>query len=311
MIHANSLTKYYGERTALDGVSFEIQEGECVGFLGRNGAGKSTLLRILATALLPSAGTVRVAGIDLVDDPHEARKRIGYLPEEPPLYGEMTVRGYLSFLAQLRGVAKADTAARVEEAAAKTNLAAVLDDPIRTLSLGYRKRVGIAQAIVHRPPVVIVDEPISGLDPAQIADMRELLKSLRGKHTVLLSSHILSEVSQTCDRVFVIDRGRILAQGKESELRGSLTSARRVRLEVRGSREALQAALSKVAEVASHRILLEEGGVLSAEVEMSSDATEAIAAKVVGDGLGLRSMRRADDDLENVFLELTQLKGAA
>ena len=192
MIEVRDLFKYYGERRAVGPVSFEIAKGEIVGLLGLNGAGKTTALRVLACDLLPSSGSVRVGGVDVVDQPHEVRRRIGYLPDRPPLYDEMTVHEYLVFAARLRGVARADAekrAAAVEEAA---QIGEVRDDLIASLSHGFKQRVGIAQAVVHGPELLILDEPISGLDPVQIVEMRQLLRSLRGAHTIVLSSHILT-----------------------------------------------------------------------------------------------------------------------
>ena len=308
IIQAAGLSKYYGDRIALRDATFTIQQGECVGFLGRNGAGKSTLLKILATALLPSAGTVRIGDHDAVNDPDSARRLLGFLPEEPPLYPEMTVRAYLRFLGRLRGVADDKIDARVVDAARQTSLSDVIDETIGTLSLGFRKRVGIAQAIVHEPAVVIVDEPISGLDPVQIVEIRNLIRGLRGKHTILVSSHILTELSETADRFLLIDKGAIVAQGTEAEL-----TAGRKRLvyevEVRGTVAALEAALAQVEGLTS-KTVESEGDRAIARVEMSKDAPEAIATKVVGAGLALRRLALQSTDLESVFLEITGNAGA-
>lgn len=302
IIQAEGLSKYYGDRIALRGAAFTVTRGECVGFLGRNGAGKSTLLKILATALLPSAGSVRIGEIDAVHDPDAARRRIGFLPEEPPLYPEMTVRAYLRFLAELRGYAR-DVEARVEEVARQTSLVEVLDDVIGTLSLGFRKRVGIAQAIVHEPDVVIVDEPISGLDPVQIVEIRNLIRSLRGRHTVLVSSHILSELSETCDRFLLVDRGAIVAQGTEEELTGG-RGAHGFEVEVRGAASALESALKQVPSITVKGIRA-DGERAIARVDLPDDAPEAIAARVIDAGLALRRLSPLATDLEAVFLEIT------
>ena len=303
IIQANGLSKYYGERIALRGATFTIAQGECVGFLGRNGAGKSTLLKILATALLPSAGTVRIGKYDAVNDPDQARRLIGFLPEEPPLYPEMTVRAYLSFLAKLRGVSSDNLNTRLSDVASSTSLTDVLDDAIGTLSLGYRKRVGIAQAIVHQPAVVIVDEPVSGLDPAQIVEIRKLIRSLRGTHTVLVSSHILTELAETCDRFMLIDRGNIVAHGTEAELTKGHTRFT-YSIEVRGSAAALEGAIAAVSQVKSKSVTA-EGDLARATVELTSDTPEALASRIAAAGLPLRKLAPIATDLESVFLEIT------
>jgi ABC-2 type transport system ATP-binding protein len=227
VIEITDLHKYYGERRAIGPLSCSIAAGEVVGLLGLNGAGKTTTLRILACDLLPSSGSVTVDGIDVVERPHEVRSRIGYLPDTPPLYPEMTVRAYLHFAARLRGMSRADAERRVPEVEELTELGDVANDPIASLSHGFKQRVGIAQAIVHRPRLLVLDEPITGLDPVQIVEMRELLRSLKGDHTILLSSHILSEISETCDRILVIKDGQIAAAGTETELTSKLRRGRR------------------------------------------------------------------------------------
>lgn len=212
VIQVRDLTKFYGKARALGPVSFHIDQGEVVGLLGLNGAGKTTTLRVLACDLLPSSGSVEVGGLDVVDRPHEVRARIGYLPDTPPLYGEMSVGEFLAFAARLRGVPRADLDKRVREALRAAELEAVEDKPIASLSHGFKQRVGIAQAIVHKPDLLILDEPISGLDPRQIVEMRALIRGLRGKHTIVISSHILSEISETCDRILVIREGRLVGE---------------------------------------------------------------------------------------------------
>ncbi len=234
MIEVKDLTKYYGEHAAIRDLTFSIERGEVIGFLGLNGAGKSTTLKVLGCVLLPTAGEVRVDGIDIAKAPHEIRRRIGFLPDSPPLYNEMTVGRYLSFAAQLRGVPAGETAARVAEAEEKTATRHVHDELISSLSHGFRQRVGVAQALVHKPKLLILDEPTSGLDPLQIIEMRTLIRNLRGAHTILLSSHILSEISQTCDRLLVIQSGEIVAQGTEQELAARMGAGGTVEVEVAG-----------------------------------------------------------------------------
>jgi ABC-2 type transport system ATP-binding protein len=262
MIEVRDLYKYYGERRAVGPVSFSIAKGEIVGLLGLNGAGKTTALRVLACDLLPSSGAVLVDGIDVVDQPHEVRRRIGYLPDRPPLYDEMTVHEYLVFAARLRGVPAADADQRAGAALEATQLGDVREDLIGSLSHGFRQRVGIAQAIVHGPRLLILDEPISGLDPVQIVEMRQLLRSLGGDHTIVLSSHILTEISETCDRLLVIGEGRIVAQGTEEDLSKSLLGEARVDLAIKKgdearAREALAAAGVEVLEVVRRKNELE------------------------------------------------------
>lgn len=312
MIKATDLTKYYGENTALDRVSFDVEAGECVGFLGRNGAGKTTVLKILSTALLPSGGTATIEGHDVVEEPDSVRRLIGFLPEEPPLYREMNPRGYLRFLGQLRGIPEANIERRIDEVAEQVGFSDVLDKPIQTLSLGYRKRVGIAQAILHDPKLLIVDEPISGLDPVQIVEIRELLRTLRGQHTILLSSHILTELSQTCDRFLVIDRGRIVGRGREDDLvRAAATEATRFIVEVTvvGDKAQVTQALESVEAHTSHKFM-SEGEILHVQVELSSDAPDEVAAKLVGAGLKLRSLTGRAADLESIFVSLTGKEAA-
>ena len=210
MIRVQGLTKYYGHHAAIRDLAFQIERGEVIGFLGLNGAGKTTTLKILGCVLLPTSGHVTIDDLDVVANPHEVRKRIGFLPDAPPLYEEMTVGAYLSFVAQLRGVSAQAAPGRVQTAEEQMALREVHREIISSLSHGFRQRLGVAQALVHNPALVILDEPNSGLDPAQIVEMRALIKNLRGAHTILISSHILSEISQTCDRLLIIQEGEIV-----------------------------------------------------------------------------------------------------
>ncbi|MDI1444283.1 ABC transporter ATP-binding protein [Polyangium sp. 6x1] len=307
VIEIVDLYKYYGERRAVGPLSFSIEAGEIVGLLGLNGAGKTTTLRILACDLLPSSGSVRVNGLDVVESPHEVRSLIGYLPDTPPLYGEMTVRAYLHFAARLRGLSKADADKRVPEVLEATALAEVQDQLIASLSHGYKQRVGIAQAIVHGPKLLVLDEPISGLDPVQIVEMRELLRSLKGEHTILLSSHILSEISETCDRLLVIRDGQIAATGTEAELSAKLIKNQRIDVTVRGDEEKAKDAAGAVPGVVSvEAIDATEGGegVIALRIESEGDTREAVCRALVTAGLGLLEVRRGERELESVFLEL-------
>lgn len=233
MIRAEKLSKFYGGKRALGPVSFEIAEGETVGFLGLNGAGKTTALRILACDLRPSGGSVAVGDVDALADPHKVRQRIGFLPESPPVYQDMSVTDYLHFAGQLRGMSKGDVRKRMPKVLEVTHLTDVDDEIIGHLSHGFRQRVGVAQAIIHSPTLLILDEPTRGLDPVQIVEMRNLIHELKEDHTVLISSHILTEISQTCDRLLVLGQGRILASGSEQELTVDLADVKSVVVMVR------------------------------------------------------------------------------
>jgi ABC-2 type transport system ATP-binding protein len=317
VIEINELCKFYGDRKAVGPLSCSIADGEIVGLLGLNGAGKTTTLRILACDLLPTSGTVIIDGIDVVERPHEVRSRIGYLPDTPPLYPEMTVRAYLLFTAQLRGLSRSQAEKQVPEAMAQTQLGDVADDPIASLSHGFKQRVGIAQAIVHRPRLLVLDEPITGLDPVQIVEMRALLLGLKGKHTILLSSHILSEISETCDRILVIKDGQIAASGTEAELTAKLMRGH-VEITVRehgsaGYRDDAKHGLARtIAEkldgVREVDVLppSEAGeGVTTLRVFFTErDVREELCKALVGAGIGILQIGLRERELESVFLNL-------
>jgi len=307
VIEINQLYKYYGTRRAIGPVSCSIEDGEIVGLLGLNGAGKTTTLRILACDLLPSSGSVTVDGLDVVEEPHEVRSRIGYLPDTPPLYPEMSVQAYLHFAARLRGLSRADANRRVASALEQTELDGVADEPISSLSHGYKQRVGIAQAIVHRPKLLVLDEPISGLDPVQIVEMRKLLRSLRGEHTIVLSSHILSEISETCDRLLVIKGGEIVAAGTEAELRAQTKQGILFDLTVRAKASEAKRIASAIEGVESVATLdpAEPGGdVVTLRVAADRDVREALCRALVEAELGLLQVVPQKRELESVFLDL-------
>lgn len=308
MVKAEGLTRYYGMRLALDEVSFAIEPGEIVGILGLNGAGKSTLLRILAGLLMPSAGRAEVDGLDVLEAPAAARRRIGFLPEEPPLYREMTVEDFLVFAGRLKGLAAGEVRGRLGPVCERTGLStADRRRIIGELSHGYRKRVGIAQAILHDPALVILDEPISGLDPRQIVDMRETIGALRESHTVLVSSHILSEISQTCDRILLVHEGRLVAEGTEESLTGRLGGGGRHLFTLRGEAPAVEAVLAGREDVTGHRVVGAEGGLLELEVGLAGDA-EALVRALVEAGIGVRRVAEEAGELEQIFLDLTRTR---
>jgi ABC-2 type transport system ATP-binding protein len=306
MIQVRELTKYYGEHPAIRDLSFDIQRGEVIGFLGLNGAGKTTTLKILGCVLLPTSGRVVVDGLDVTQRPHEVRRRIGFLPDTPPLYNEMTVGAYLAFAARLRGVPARDTAKRVDEAEEKTSLRDMHGEMIGTLSHGYRKRVGLAQALVHQPALLILDEPTAGLDPIQIVEMRNLMRRLRGEHTLLVSSHILPEISQTCDRLLMIQEGQIVAQGTVEEIAGTVGGAGEIELDVVGPAARVVAAVKTVSGVRAVSVLHEENGVTSLRTQAAADQRPAIVRAVVAHGLDLLRLDRSASQLEGVFVQLAR-----
>lgn len=308
MIRASNLSKYYGGKRALGPVSFEIGDGETVGFLGLNGAGKTTALRILACDLRPSSGSIEVGGVDAVADPHEVRKRIGFLPENPPLYADMTVADYLRFAGELRGMSKAELTRRLPEVLDATDLTEVAGEVISTLSHGFRQRVGVGQAIVHNPKFLILDEPTRGLDPVQIVEMRNLIHDLKQHHTVLISSHILTEISQTCDRLLVLGKGQLLGSGSEAELVGKESEIREVTATVRlpkdldaASVKSLLAAVDGVTKVAEP---YEQSGGLTFTLSTSRDCRAEVSRAVVEGKLDLLKLDHAKSELETTFIRL-------
>jgi len=313
VIEIQELYKYYGDQRAVGPLTTTIERGEIIGLLGLNGAGKTTTLRILACDLLPTSGSVKVAGIDVVERPDAVKSKVGYLPDRPPLYEDMSVSDYLAFAARLRGVPSANTAKLVAEAVELTELGGVSKKIIGSLSHGYKQRVGIAQAIVHAPDFVVLDEPISGLDPVQIVEMRELVKNLKGEHTVVLSSHILSEISETCDRILVINSGKIEWSGTESELSVALRQGGRVAITVRVPEVSSEAAQARALEIAQKvpgvssaeaADATESGpGIASISVRGEGDLRDALCKALVEANVGVIGLGR-EQELESMFLEL-------
>jgi ABC-2 type transport system ATP-binding protein len=309
MIRASNLSKFYGGKRALGPVTFEINDGETVGFLGLNGAGKTTALRILACDLRPSSGTIEVGGIDAVSSSHEVRKRIGFLPENPPVYGDMVVQQFLRFAGELRGMTPAELKKRLPEVLEITDLADVAHDPIDTLSHGYRQRVGVGQAIIHQPKFLILDEPTRGLDPVQIVEMRNLIHDLKQNHTVLISSHILTEISQTCDRLLVLGKGKILGSGSEGELSKHEGEIRQITVTVRppsGEDPKVQVTkvLAGVGGVTKVADPYEQGGGLTFSCSTNKDCRAEVSRAVVEAKFDLIKLDYARSELENTFIRL-------
>jgi len=306
MIAVRDLSKYYGERAAIRDLTFEIQRGEVIGFLGLNGAGKTTTLKVLGCVLLPTSGRVVVDGLEVTERPHEVRKRIGFLPDSPPLYNEMTVGAYLTFAARLRGVPARDTAARVTEAEDKTALRDVHGEIIGSLSHGYRQRVGLAQAMVHKPALLILDEPTAGLDPVQIVEMRNLMRRLRGEHTLLISSHFLAEISQTCDRLLVIQAGEIVAQGSEEELAAKMGTSGDIEIDVRGDGQRALDVVRGVPGVLDASVAHQESGEAMLRVQAREDVRPALVRALVVGGIDLLRLDRSASRLESIFIQLAR-----
>ncbi|MBD1825859.1 ABC transporter ATP-binding protein [Cyanobacteria bacterium FACHB-DQ100] len=307
MIEVEHLSKVYGSTAAIEDVTFSVAAGEILGFLGPNGAGKTTTMRILSGYLPASRGTAKVAGFEVHENLMAVRQKIGYLPETPPLYPEMTVQGFLNFVAQIKGVSAGDRPTRIQTALEKTGLVDKRKTLIRKLSKGYRQRVGIAQAIVHDPPVIILDEPTVGLDPRQIIEVRNLIKQLAGDHTVILSTHILPEVSMTCDRVTIINRGQVVATNTPDQLMAQLNRGLGYELDVEGNWNAIEQCLNLVENVQSIEQLSGSDQRYRIRVISQSETEPGreIAGVLVRNGVGLYEMRRMQASLEDVFLELT------
>jgi ABC-2 type transport system ATP-binding protein len=307
LIKVENLTKRYAAKTAIDGMSFEVNRGEILGFLGPNGAGKTTTMRIITGYMPASGGTVRVDGYEVFDKPLEVRRRIGYLPENPPLYPEMNVAGYLRFVAKIKGVPRDRLNSEVNRVMDRVNITDVKERIIAKLSKGYKQRVGLAQALLNDPPVLILDEPTIGLDPKQIHQIRELIKELAGNHTVVLSTHILPEVEQTCHRVIIIDRGKIVAVDTPQNLRFQLQGAERVFMEVQGPADEVISKLKSTAGVMDVRKLEGTDGRnrFQIEGELRKDIRSDLARTIVQSGWGLLELQSASMSLEDIFLKLT------
>jgi ABC-2 type transport system ATP-binding protein len=313
MINVKELTKRYARTTAVDHITFEVAKGQIVGFLGPNGAGKTTTMRMLTCFLPPSAGTATVAGFDVLEQPLEVKKRIGYLPETPPLYPEMDTTEYLKFVGKLKGLSGAELEKRVDYACERCAVADVKHKLLGKLSKGYRQRVGLAQAIIHNPDVLILDEPTAGLDPKQINETRDLIKSLAGSHTIILSTHILPEVEQTCEQVIIINKGKLVATDSVRNLQARARGAESIVLEVaarNGGIDApvVQEKLQRISGVSrvSCRQQVDSRAVFEVESDKGKLVRGDLARAVVESGWDLNELRPAAMSLEEVFLQLTK-----
>jgi ABC-2 type transport system ATP-binding protein len=309
MIRCEGLTKYYGNHQAIADVDLHVGEGEIVGFLGPNAAGKTTTMRILTSFIPPSAGTATVAGHDVVTDSLESRRAIGYLPETSSLYRDMRVTQFLRFCAGLRGMGRQETRERIDYVLETCGLSHRAESIIGTLSLGYRQRVGLAQALLHEPPVLILDEPTVGLDPNQIIEVRNLIKSLAKKHTVMLSTHILPEAQMTCERVIIINHGRIIAEDTPEALTAQIREAETISITLASPGESVERQLTDMGNVVAVRS--RGNGVYHLDTAIGADVRAEIAEFVVGRGWGLLELRPVEMTLEDVFQQLTTEEPAA
>ncbi|MCR4674474.1 MAG: ABC transporter ATP-binding protein [Lachnospiraceae bacterium] len=308
MIEVKNLTKNYGNHAALDGLSFTVEPGKIYGLLGPNGAGKSTTMNIMTGYIAPSKGTVTIDGFDILKDAKKAKSKIGYLPEMPPLYQDMTVSEYLYFVADLKGVKKAEKKAEVTSAMERTQTLDVERRLIRNLSKGYKQRVGIAQAIIGSPEMIILDEPTVGLDPLQITEIRQLIRELGEKHTVIISSHILSEISEVCDHVFIISKGKLVLSEVVSNLSLHIKASQQIEIEAKGDRESCENILKNLSLVDHVSVEdLEEGKVLiQVSAKGNEDIREEVSLALSQNGVAIFGMKELGQSLEDLFLEMTQ-----
>jgi ABC-2 type transport system ATP-binding protein len=308
MIEVQSLRKVFGPKVAVNGISFSVKKGEILGFLGPNAAGKTTTMRMITGFLPPTSGTARIGGYDILEDPLKAKKLIGYMPELPPLYKEMVVRSYLSFVSDIKKIPKSKRRKRVGEMIEITGLGDVAGRIIGHLSKGYRQRVGLAQALLHDPEVIILDEPTAGLDPRQIIEIRNLIKELGKERTIIISTHILPEVSMTCQKVIIINEGNLVAENSIEGLFKTLKGSESLIVRITRKEEQFQESLKNLEGIISIR--KESEGTFHVDVDKSVNMEETIAQKVIQEGFGLKELRRIPPSLEDVFIKLvTEEKG--
>ena len=307
VIQIENLVKKYGANVAVDGLNLEIEGGKVYGFLGPNGAGKSTTMNVITGYIGATSGTVKVNGFDILKDAKEAKACIGYLPEQPPLYNEMTVKEYLKFVAELKKIPKKERTDAINAAVEKTGIKEVYNRLIRNLSKGYKQRVGIAQAIISMPEVIILDEPTVGLDPKQIVEIRELIKSLGEDHTVILSSHLLPEVSEVCDYIYVISQGKLVAEGTESELSKDIAKENILEVTIQGDKAVVETLVDDMVSVKDFSVdETDEGVVLTVRTEEDTDIRSGLFAICASKGLPIVGMNYQQSSLEDVFLEITE-----
>jgi ABC-2 type transport system ATP-binding protein len=305
VIEVNDLTRYYGQKQAISNVSFKVKKGEILGLLGPNAAGKTTAMRILTCYMPPTSGTATVGGFDIFEQSMEVRKITGYLPENPPLYNELTVDDYLKFVAKIKGVEKDKMKSEIETVIEKASVGEVRNRVIGKLSKGFKQRVGLAQCLINNPEVVILDEPTVGLDPKQIIEIRELIKNLKGDHTIILSSHILPEVEQTCERVVIISEGRVVAEDTPDNLTARMKGSDRVILEVEGEKKKVEDIFKSFSDVTSVNVSQMAGKLLKVAVESNKDLRKDYAQALVSKKVGLLEMQADKVTLEDIFLHLT------
>lgn len=306
VIEINNLVKKYGDHVAVDDLSLTVEPGKIYGFLGPNGAGKSTTMNIITGYLGATSGEVKINGHDIFKEPEEAKKCIGYLPEIPPLYVDMTVREYLYFVAELKKLEKSLRKRYVEEAMETTGITDVANRMIRNLSKGYRQRVGFAQAILGYPEIIILDEPTVGLDPKQIIEIRELIRKLGEKHTVILSSHILTEISAVCDHVFIISKGKLVASDATENLVSLMSGAQEIEVTVRTDASEAQKELASITEVSKVEVKNEDAGELIVYAKKGADVRESVFRALAEKHFAVLEMHTIEKSLEDVFLEITQ-----
>ncbi len=314
MIEVQNLTKKYGTHTALDNISFNVGKGMIYGFLGPNGAGKSTTMNIMTGYIAATSGSVKINGCDILKEPEKAKKHIGYLPELPPVYQDMTVREYLKFVSEIKQVKKSERAGQIDEIMERTKVTEVSGRLIKNLSKGYKQRVGLAQALIGYPEVIILDEPTVGLDPKQIIEIRELIKSLGKKHTVILSSHILSEVSAVCDHIIIISKGKLVASDTPEGLMTLMKGGRQLEISVLGEKERLADILDGIAAVDEYRFNdLVDNGEIQAFIHFDAeqDIRKELFYRLAASDMPIMSMGLSEKSLEDVFLELTEDAGTA
>ncbi len=299
MIEVNNLTRKYGEKVAVNKISFSVEKGKIWGFLGPNGAGKTTTMRILTGYLPPTEGSAKVAGFDITKEPLKAKKHIGYLPEIPPLYNDMTVKGYISFVAELKGIGGKNKKIAVGQAIEKAGLSKVAGRLIKNLSKGFRQRVGIAQAIVNNPDILILDEPTIGLDPAQIIEIRELIKSFRGEHTVILSTHILPEVTQTCDGVVIINEGQLRAAGPLEEIQKKFSEESGIYLETEPS-----VSMDEIKTIAGVKEVIQADRGFKVYWDDETEGIKGLNEYIRGKSLDIKEWKRLSSTLEDIYLKI-------